>query len=46
MDTIFQALLILTAAVWIVAIVLWPFGVPTVMGELIVGVIVGPAVFG
>ncbi len=35
MDTIFQSLLILMAAVEIVAIVLRPFGVPTVIGKLI-----------
>ncbi|MDH3223081.1 MAG: cation:proton antiporter, partial [Gemmatimonadota bacterium] len=39
-------LLILLAAVWLVAVTLRPLGLPTVMGELIVGVLVGPAVLG
>ena len=39
-------LLILLAGIWLVAITLRPLGLPTVMGELIVGVLVGPAVFG
>ena len=39
-------LLILLAGIWFVAVTLRPLGLPTVMGELIVGVLVGPAVFG
>ncbi|HCL30596.1 MAG TPA: hypothetical protein DIC52_19475 [Candidatus Latescibacteria bacterium] len=39
-------LLILLSGVWLVAVTLRPLGLPTVMGELIVGVLVGPAVFG
>ncbi|MCP3960606.1 MAG: hypothetical protein GY719_22410 [bacterium] len=39
-------LLILLAGIWLVAVTLRPLRVPTVMGELIVGVLVGPAVFG
>jgi Kef-type K+ transport system membrane component KefB/Trk K+ transport system NAD-binding subunit len=39
-------LLILLAGVWLVAVTLRPLGLPTVMGELIVGVLVGPAVLG
>jgi Kef-type K+ transport system membrane component KefB/Trk K+ transport system NAD-binding subunit len=39
-------LLILLAGIWLVAVTLRPLGLPTVMGELIVGVLVGPAVFG
>lgn len=39
-------LLILLAGIWVVAVTLRPLGLPTVMGELIVGVLVGPAVFG
>jgi Kef-type K+ transport system membrane component KefB/Trk K+ transport system NAD-binding subunit len=39
-------LLILLAGIWLVAITLRPLGLPTVMGELIVGVLVGPAVLG
>ena len=37
-------LLILLAGIWLVAVTLRPLGLPTVMGELIVGVLVGPAV--
>jgi len=39
-------LLILLVGIWIVAVTLRPLGLPTVMGELIVGVVVGPAVLG
>ena len=39
-------LLILLGGIWLVAISLRPLGLPTVMGELIVGVVVGPAVLG
>lgn len=39
-------LLILLAGIWLVAITLRPLGLPTVMGELIVGVLVGPAALG
>jgi Kef-type K+ transport system membrane component KefB/Trk K+ transport system NAD-binding subunit len=39
-------LLILLAGTWLVAVTLRPMGLPTIMGELIVGVLVGPAVFG
>ncbi len=39
-------LLILLSGVWLVAVTLRPLGLPTIMGELIVGVLVGPAVFG
>ena len=46
MHEIASDLLILLAGIWIVAITLRPLGLPTVMGELIVGVLVGPAVFG
>ena len=39
-------LLILLAGIWLVAVTLRPLGLPTVMGELIVGVLLGPAVLG
>ena len=39
-------LLILLASIWLVAVTLRPLGLPTVMGELIVGVLLGPAVLG
>ena len=39
-------LLILLAGIWFVAVTLRPLGLPTIMGELIVGVVLGPAVLG
>jgi Kef-type K+ transport system membrane component KefB/Trk K+ transport system NAD-binding subunit len=39
-------LLFLLTGIWVVAVTLRPLGLPTVMGELIVGVLLGPAVFG
>lgn len=39
-------LLILLGGIWLIAVTLRPIGLPTVMGELIVGVLLGPAVFG
>jgi len=39
-------LLILLGGVWLVAVTLRLLGLPTIMGELIVGVLLGPAVFG
>jgi Kef-type K+ transport system membrane component KefB/Trk K+ transport system NAD-binding subunit len=39
-------LLILLASIWLVAVTLRPLGLPTIMGELIVGVVLGPAVLG
>ena len=39
-------LLILLTGIWLVAVTLRPLGLPTIMGELIVGVLVGPAVLG
>ena len=39
-------LLILLGCVWLVAVTLRPLGLPTIMGELIVGVVLGPAVLG
>jgi Kef-type K+ transport system membrane component KefB/Trk K+ transport system NAD-binding subunit len=39
-------LLILLGGIWLVAVTLRPLGLPTVMGELIVGVLLGPAVLG
>jgi Kef-type K+ transport system membrane component KefB len=43
---VFTQLLILMVVVWSVAVVLRRFGLPTIMGELVMGVIVGPAVLG
>jgi Kef-type K+ transport system membrane component KefB/Trk K+ transport system NAD-binding subunit len=39
-------LLILLGGIWLIAVTLRPIGLPTVMGELMVGVLLGPAVFG
>lgn len=39
-------LLLLLGGIWVVAVTLRPLGLPTVMGELIVGVVLGPAVLG
>ncbi len=46
MHEIVLDLLVLLTGIWLVAITLRPLGLPTVMGELIVGVLVGPAVLG
>ncbi|MHA1544319.1 MAG: cation:proton antiporter [Alphaproteobacteria bacterium] len=46
MDLVFQDLLILMIVVWGSAVVLKRFGIPTIMGELMVGVLVGPAILG
>lgn len=46
MDMVFQDLLILMIVVWASAVVLKRFGIPTIMGELMVGVLVGPAILG
>jgi Kef-type K+ transport system membrane component KefB len=43
---VFEQLLILMVVVWTVAVFLRRFGLPTIMGELVMGVIVGPAVLG
>jgi len=45
-EEVFVELLILMVVVWTTAVGLRYFGVPTVMGELIAGVILGPAVLG
>lgn len=46
MDSVFLSLLILMAVIWVVAVSLRRWGIPTIVGELIGGVIVGPAVMG
>jgi Kef-type K+ transport system membrane component KefB len=46
MDPVFRQLLILMIVVWTVAVALRRIGLPTVMGELVMGVILGPAVLG
>jgi Kef-type K+ transport system membrane component KefB len=43
---IFKQLLILMVVIWVIAVLLRRIGIPTIMGELIAGVLIGPAVFG
>jgi Kef-type K+ transport system membrane component KefB len=44
--TVFHELLLLMVGVWTAAVVLRKVGLPTIIGELLVGVIIGPAVLG
>ncbi len=46
MDPVFKQLLILMVVVWTVAVMLRKIGLPTIMGELVMGVVLGPAVLG
>jgi Kef-type K+ transport system membrane component KefB/Trk K+ transport system NAD-binding subunit len=46
MHAIALDLLIILGGVWLVAVTMRPLGLPTIMGELIVGVVLGPAVLG
>lgn len=46
MDTVFHSLLMLMAVVWFVSVVMRKVGMPTILGELIMGVVIGPAVLG
>jgi len=46
MEEVYQQLLILMVVVWGVASLLRKIGFPTIMGELLMGVILGPAVLG
>lgn len=46
MDQIFRDLLILLVVIWTVAVVFRHIGLPTIMGELMMGVVLGPAVLG
>ena len=43
---IFKQLLILMVVIWAIAVLLRRIGLPTIMGELIAGIIIGPAVLG
>ena len=43
---IFKQLLILMVVIWAIAVLLRRIGIPTIMGELLVGIIIGPAVLG
>ncbi len=46
MHTVFQSLLMLMLVVWSMAVLMRKLGLPTIIGELIMGVVIGPAVFG
>jgi len=46
MEPVFRDLLILMVVVWGSAVALKWIGLPTIMGELLVGVLVGPAILG
>ena len=46
MDHVFRDLLILMVVVWSVAVVCRRIGLPTIMGELLMGVLLGPAILG
>jgi Kef-type K+ transport system membrane component KefB len=46
MESLFHSLLMLMLVVWSVAVVMRKIGLPTIMGELIMGVVIGPAVLG
>ncbi len=46
MDPVFKQLLILMVVVWSMAVMLRRIGLPTIMGELLMGVILGPSVLG
>jgi len=46
MEPVFQDLLILMIVIWGSAVALKWIGLPTIMGELMIGVLVGPAVLG
>ena len=43
---VFQQILILMVVIWSMAVLLRRFGIPTIMGELLAGIIIGPAVLG
>ncbi|RLA22040.1 MAG: hypothetical protein DRQ62_08565 [Gammaproteobacteria bacterium] len=46
MESILHSLLMLMIVVWTVAVVMRKIGLPTIMGELIMGVVIGPALLG
>jgi Kef-type K+ transport system membrane component KefB len=43
---IFKQLLILMITVWVIALLLRKIGMPTIIGELLAGILIGPAVLG
>ena len=46
MQSVFWDLLILMVVVWTAAVFLGRIGIPRIIGELLMGVILGPAVLG
>ena len=46
MESILHSLLMLMMVVWGVAVIMRKIGLPTIMGELVMGVVIGPAVLG
>lgn len=46
MESILHSLLMLMLVVWGVAVVMRKIGLPTIMGELVMGVVIGPAALG
>jgi Kef-type K+ transport system membrane component KefB len=43
---IFKQLLILMITIWVIALLLRKIGMPTIIGELLAGILIGPAVLG
>ena len=43
---IFKQSLILMVAIWVIALLLRKIGMPTIIGELLAGILIGPAVLG
>ena len=46
MDHVYLDLFLLMVVVWSAAVLLRSVGLPTVMGELVMGILLGPAVLG
>ena len=46
MEALFHSQLMLMLVVWSMGVVMRKIGLPTIIGELIMGVVIGPAVFG
>ncbi len=46
MTPVFKHILILMVVIWTAAVLLRRIGLPTIFGELVAGVILGPAVLG
>lgn len=46
MESVFHSLLMLMLVVWGVAVIMRKIGLPTIMGELVMSVVIGPAALG